>query len=165
MSGADQRQDSENISKSPALETSRPNCPSSSMEQGRPSGRGASQVRSGVLLEGLAIVDCWRAARLLIAATRRDGLPVPNRLRVLEAVLGAEAGRVMADLGCSDVPTSPAAPSLPLTTWTTKEAATVLGVSERRARALAPRLGGQRVGWSWQLDPVAVATYAERRAA
>jgi hypothetical protein len=122
-------------------------------------------VRSGVLLQGLAVVDCWRAARLLMASTRRDGLPVPDRLRVLETILCAEARRVMADLGCSDVPSSPAPPSLPLTTWTTKEAATVLGVSERRARALAPRLGGQRVGWSWQLDPVAVVAYAERQPA
>jgi hypothetical protein len=126
---------------------------------------GAVHVRAGVLLSGAAVVDCARGVRLLIRATRMDGLSVPDRLRLLDRLLSAEAGRVLTDLGISEVPTSPAVPLLPLTTWTTRKAAEMLGVSERRARALAPRLGGQRIGWSWQIDPAAVEAYAERRTA
>jgi hypothetical protein len=46
--------------------------------------------------------------------------------------------------------------------WTTREAASHLGMSQRRVQELAAALGGRRVGREWRLPEVAVREYEKQ---
>lgn len=111
---------------------------------------GAARVPEGsVLLTGEA-VDALRYAVEKAQAWRRwQGLSRSARLDVLAAVTVA---------GQADTAEEPVVEA---DYMTTEEAATVLGVSCRTARRLAPGLGGRVVGGRWFLDRLAVAEHKE----
>jgi hypothetical protein len=101
------------------------------------------QVLGGaVLFRGPAVVDL---ARLLPAAvnavTRRDGIPVPNRWRLILAAV-AEA---MSACPASDVRSEPDSSSW-CGTWEVSE---LLGCSRRQAQRVAQQLGGHRGRHGW----------------
>ncbi len=102
-----------------------------------------------------------------------DALPPPDRGVVEATIRGIElAGEYwyrrrpsasVADVG--NLPTPPAEAVVPSEhELTVTQAAAMLGVTTRRARQLAPLLGGRKAGGVWLLDAAAVAAEAERRA-
>ncbi|MGQ9407981.1 helix-turn-helix domain-containing protein [Mycolicibacterium gilvum] len=119
---------------------------------------GLTRVDGVVVLSGPAL----RAARdcALIAAKHRKMSGVPYR--TYEA-LACELNEAMSASGQADM-RSPAIskavavdqPTVPIT-----EAAARLGVSDRHARRLAERLGGQKIGSCWLVDETALAQHLE----
>ena len=108
-------------------------------------GPAAVRLRGAVLLQGPALVDAWRAlAAVVESGRRRDGIEPPERLKVLEAVLRAEAAEALArtrqDDGAAGVEGASLA-AVDVAAWhTTREVAAAMGISLRTAQRLAPDL-------------------------
>lgn len=106
-----------------------------------------------VLLDGRhvdALRYCVDVAR---RARRRTGLPPVAAVDALAALVApvADAGQADSDPG----------PLVEPEGMTTTEAAALLGVSDRTARRMAPRLGGRRIGGHWLVDRLAVTEHLE----
>ena len=116
-----------------------------------------------VLLRGRAVVDTARAvSSALDVAVRRDGLTIPPRLLELRRTLDLEA-RAVAAAGLADGRQEVNLPSLTADVWSSKKAATVLGLSERHTRRLSSELGARKVGARWCWDSLTVAAAADER--
>lgn len=121
---------------------------------------GLTRVDGVVVLSGPAL----RAARdcALIAVKHRKLSGVPYR--TYEA-LACELNEAMSASGQADM-RSPAIskavavdqPTVPIT-----EAAACLGISDRHARRLAPKLGGKKIGRCWVVDETALRQHIEGR--
>lgn len=98
-----------------------------------------------LLIAGDDLVVIGYAIGRAQAHRRRNGLPPSRDLDRLGAALAAS--------GQTD--SEPDAPGQ-AETVTTRDAAALLGCSDRTARRLAPLLGGRRIGGVWQLDRAAV---------
>ncbi|MDV2477840.1 helix-turn-helix domain-containing protein [Rhodococcus zopfii] len=109
-----------------------------------------------LLLTGDSITAVRYAVRVAIAARKRNGLPVPAPLTELAAVT-AEPGR-------TDTEPEPAQHH-PHDMIDTREAAAILGCSNRQARRLAPGLDGQLIGGRWLIPRHAVTEHQEGTAA
>jgi hypothetical protein len=103
-----------------------------------------------LLLTGTALEACRYAVAVAQRARARNGLPPSTQL--------AQLGEALAAAGQTD---SPAEPAGQPDNVTTSEAAALLGCSERKARRLAPQLGGRLTGGRWLLDRVAVTEHLE----
>lgn len=103
-----------------------------------------------VLLDGSDVDAIAQALRDARRWRQRNGLPPVRAWERLGALLAAP--------GHADTPTEPAGQP---ESMTTREAAQLLQCSERTARRLAPRLGGQNIGGRWLLDRLAVLDHIE----
>lgn len=132
-------------------------------------------LRGAILLQGAAVIDAARCVSAAIEGLRRrDGIAAPDRLRVLDRALRAEAAEVMAqarqhdDAGGADVPLSPRV-HVRLASgdgWlSTKEAAATMGTSLRTAQRFAQGGAGRLVGGRWLVDPGAVVAFASEKRA
>lgn len=121
----------------------------------------------GLVRVDRAVLVSDTAARVLL-----DALSIAARHRRMSGMstdpylsLASALADVVAVDGQTVRQTPPAVQPLALRpTVTVAEAAEQLGVSRRTVRRIAPRLGGQRVGRAWMLDPIAVAEHLEGRA-
>lgn len=122
-----------------------------------------------------AAVVTGSAAHVLAVVLRRavsrgelDGLPDGVRRAAASAIEAvALAGRAWQDSrasadGSNQARVAEAGASSARADMSTAEAADVMGVTERRARQLAPSLG-RKVGGVWRLDPALVNAYMESR--
>ena len=114
-----------------------------------------------VLLRGPAVVDVWRLAAVGARVTeQRDGIARPARVSALLAALEAEARTAMSANGHADVrDEADEAPCAVYDHIDTREAATLVGVSERQLRRVAGELGGRRCGRGWLFDRAQVIAY------
>ncbi len=102
---------------------------------------------SVVLLQGPAVVDAWQLVALGVRAAKRDGIALA-RVAVLQGVLAAAAAEVRAasECGRGDVAQEPTRalsdPSEPLTT---REVATMLGLSHRQTQRMARTLDARQL--------------------
>lgn len=119
---------------------------------------------------GAVVVSGYPAALLAVVArdyARRGGFDrvPPYERGELLAVIGAlERAAAAWHTAAHGRPEPPVAEVVPASRQMgTGEAALVLGVSERRARYLAPSLGGTRIGGRWILDRDAVHAMRQRR--
>ena len=100
-----------------------------------------------VLLHDSGVVDVWRLVALGVRAARRDGIGLA-RVDHLQAVLAAAAAEVRAtsEPGQRDVAQLPTRalsdPSEPLTT---REVATMLGLSPRQTQRMARTLAARQL--------------------
>ncbi len=100
-----------------------------------------------VLLQGPAVVDAWQLVALGVRAAHRDGIALA-RVAHLQGVLAAAAAEVRAvsECGHGDVAQEPTValsdPSEPLTT---REVATMLGLSPRQTQRMARTLDARRL--------------------
>lgn len=109
-----------------------------------------------LLLTGDSITAVRYAVRVAIAARHRNGLPVHPLLAELAASV-TEPGRT---------DTEPAPTQQDHTEMIdTREAARMLGCSNRQARRLAPLLGGRIIAGRWLLDRDAVTEHIQGTAA
>lgn len=115
---------------------------------------------TAVILTGGAARAALQAALIAIRARRANGLPDSEAYRELARALAqAESGG-----GHSDAREHVAVehfsvgPTVPLV-----EAATRLGLSDRQARRLAPRLGGRKIAGRWLIDEQALMDQIEGR--
>ena len=115
--------------------------------------RGEFVILSGPELK--AILECVLIA---IRHRRRDGLPY----RAYEA-LACELHEALSAGGQSDVRLRPISKPVPVEPPTVPiaEAAERLDVSDRQARRLAPKLGGQRIAGRWFVDELALRQHTE----
>ncbi len=105
------------------------------------------QFGSAVLLQGPAVVDVWHLVALGVRAAHRDGIGLA-RVDHLQAVLAAAAAEVRAtsEAGQGDVAQEPArAGSDPSEPLTTREVATMLGLSPRQTQRMARTLDARRL--------------------
>lgn len=127
------------------------------------------QLGSAVLLRGPAVVDVWRLVALGIRAANRDGIGLA-RVDHLQAVLAAAAAEVRSaasECGHADVTQPPTrAVSDPSEPLTTREVATMLGLSTRQTQRMASTLDARKLRCGRLLfDRGAVAGYlADRKA-
>ena len=116
-------------------------------------------VRSGVLLQGDMLDTALRCVLIASHARVTNGLSESRAYRQLAEALAAAAR------GQSDVPepvdadTLKMQPTVPL-----EAAASKLGLSRRRCRRLAPKLGGRLIGGRWLVDEQAVQEHLQGRA-
>jgi len=102
---------------------------------------------SVVLLQGPAVLDVWQLVALGVRAAKRDGIALA-RVAVLQGVLAAAAAEVRAasECGHGDVAQEPTRalsdPSEPLTT---REVATMLGLSPRQTQRMARTLDARQL--------------------
>jgi hypothetical protein len=117
-----------------------------------PPGTGLTVVGGVVVLTGPIIRTTLDAVLIAARSRRLSGMPTSTTYRALaEALLAASAA------GQSDVPTTTVTPCSPVEPDVTiREAATMLGISYRQTRRLAPRLGGRITGGRWMLDRAAI---------
>ena len=123
---------------------------------------------SGVLVEGRELVFVSRAVdAVLDQQRRRDGIYPAPWLRELSEELRAASAACLARPGQRDVPVElSSAPFFVGEDWiTTKEAATMMGISARTVRRRATDLGARRVGGRLLIDPVVVADFGRGDAA
>ncbi len=105
------------------------------------------QLGNAVLLQGPAVVDVWRLVVLGVRAAHRDGIGLA-RVDHLQAVLAAAVAEVRAtsEAGQCDVAQGPTQalldPSEPLTT---REVATMLGLSPRQTQRMARTLDARQL--------------------
>lgn len=110
---------------------------------------------SAVILTGSGIAVALRAAINSQRARQANGSPVSGDLHAL--IQACVAVRGHADVRNSvDPPTS----MEERPTISVEEAATMLGLSVRQTRRLAPKLGGQRIAGRWLLDIQAIIEHA-----
>lgn len=106
------------------------------------------QLGSAVLLQGPAVVDVWRLVALGVRAANRDGIGLA-RVTHLQAVLVAAAAEVRAaasECGHADVAQLPTeAVSDPSEPLTTREVATMLGLSPRQTQRMARTLEARQL--------------------
>ena len=122
---------------------------------------------SGLVRVEAAVIVSGNAARVLLDALaiaarhrRMSGMSTDPYLAIAQALAD-----VVATDGQTVRQTPPVVQSLALRPMlTVAEAAEQLNLSRRTVRRLAGQLGGQRVGRSWLLDPIAVAQHLEGRA-
>lgn len=119
---------------------------------------GLTQSGELVIVTGAALRPAFLSALTAIKQRRRDGLPT----RVYED-LACAYGAAMAAGGHADVrlpaisdPVPVEPPTVPLA-----EAASRLGISDRQARRLADKLGGQKIGARWFVDEMALREHIE----
>ncbi|MFX1757245.1 helix-turn-helix domain-containing protein [Rhodococcus sp. As11] len=106
-----------------------------------------------LLLTGDAVQALAYAVQVAQRARQRNGLPPSRALAALASAAGQQD-------------TEPASALETEPEWiTTEEAARMLGISDRQARRLAPRLGGRLTGGRWLLDRRAVTEHQEGQAA
>ncbi len=105
------------------------------------------QFGSAVLLQG-PVVDVWRLVALGVRAANRDGIGLA-RVTHLQAVLAAAAAEVRAaaaECGHADVAQLPTeAVSDPSEPLTTREVATMLGLSPRQTQRMARTLEARQL--------------------
>jgi len=109
-----------------------------------------------LLLTGDSITAVRYAVRVAIAARHRNGLRVPASL--------AELAAAVTDPGRTDTEPEPAQHDH-TEMIDTREAARMLGCSNRQARRLAPLLGGRIHAGRWLLDRDAVTEHLNGRTA
>lgn len=109
-----------------------------------------------LLLTGDHIAAVRYAVRVAIAARHRNGLRVPASLAELAAAV-TEPGR-------TDTEPEPAQQDH-TEMIDTREAAHMLGCSNRQARRLAPLLGGRIIAGRWLLDRDAILEHLNGRTA
>lgn len=111
------------------------------------------RLGSAVLLQGRAVIDVhYLVAVGVRETTRRDGISPSPRLKALLKVLASAAHDLQAEsaVGPADVRVeADAGSSTVLDETTTAEAATMLGISSRQVRRLAPELGGHQIRGAW----------------
>ncbi|OBK75440.1 helix-turn-helix domain-containing protein [Mycobacterium sp. 1164985.4] len=118
---------------------------------------GLTQSGELVIVTGAALRPALLSALTAIKQRKRDGLPT----KAYED-LACAYGAAMAASGQTDVRLPaisdpvPMQPTVPLT-----EAATRLGVSDRQARRLADKIGGQKIGARWFVDETALREHIE----
>ena len=114
-----------------------------------------------------ALLDVLRALQLSTAAGRRQmGLGTPPRVAHLLRLLALELDehRRAAEHGNAEVPPEPVLPtSVEQQHIDVEEAASMLGLTPRQVRNLAPDLGARKVAGVWVLDRDAVAMAAAAR--
>jgi hypothetical protein len=121
---------------------------------------GLTRVGPIVVLSGPALRCALDAALVAIRQRKLSGLPFSTT--PYEALAG-ELAAAMAANGHADVrdcaisdPVPMGEPTVPLA-----EAATLLDMSHRQARRLAPQLGGRKVAGSWFVDETALRQHIE----
>lgn len=115
-----------------------------------------------------ACLDVLRALQAAVAAGQRSGLRPPARVTGLIATLEAEINayrQAASTSGNAELPREPTMPTSvqPTEPADTKEAARMLGVTDRQVRNLGDRLDGRKVGRTWVFDRDLVAAEAARR--
>ena len=110
-----------------------------------------ARVEHAVLLTGREIEAVGYAIKLAQRDRARNGLPRSRDLDQLAAAVAQAAG---------GQPDSPEQPEVQADYISCREAATILGASERSVRRWAPGLGGQLVGGRWLVDRQAVVEHA-----
>jgi len=102
------------------------------------------QLGAAVLLQGAALLDARRFVTLGIRAASRDGIAAPPRVALLLRALTASAA--LTDHGQCDVaPASAGALSDPSEPLTTREVATMLGLSHRQTQRMARTLEARQL--------------------
>ncbi|GAA3785584.1 helix-turn-helix domain-containing protein [Micromonospora maritima] len=115
-----------------------------------------------------ACLDVLRALQAAVAAAHRTGLRPPPRVVGLIATLEAELADYRAAASTSGNAELPRDLNVPRSVQPTepadtKEAARMLGVTDRQVRNLGDRLDGRKVGRTWVFDRDLVAAEAARR--
>jgi hypothetical protein len=121
---------------------------------------------AGLLLQGSAVLNARRAVRSLIRAHQREQIaPPPEVVALLSACeRAAENLEAMSASRHGDTTSSPAQQDSPSQHIGTKEAAAMLGVTQRQAQRLAATLDGRRLASGvWVFDRDAVAAYLRAR--
>lgn len=121
---------------------------------------GLTCVGGVVVLSGPALKAARDCALIAVKHRKLSGVPY----RTYEA-LACELNEAMSASGQADM-RSPAIskavavdqPTVPIT-----EAAARLGISDRHARRLAPKLGGKKIAGCWFVDETALAQHIEGR--
>lgn len=117
-------------------------------------------IRAGgfVVLSGPALKENLQCVLIAIRQRKMSGLPYQH----YEA-LACELTEAMSASGQSDMrsPAISKAVAVEQPTVPTAELAARLGISERHARRLAPKLGGQRIAGSWLVDELALREHTE----
>jgi hypothetical protein len=124
------------------------------------SGSGLTRVGPVVVLCGPALKAARDCALIAVKHRKMSGVP----FQAYE-VLACELNEAMSVSGQADM-RSPAIskavavdrPNVPIT-----EAAGCLGISDRHARRLAPKLGGKKIAGCWFVDETALAQHIEGR--
>ena len=117
------------------------------------------QLGAAVVLQGAALANVRRCVRLAQRVSARDGIRLGHWFDDLTCALDA----AMSDLGHADVDTRPSVPQSLSTDKRigTKEAAAMIGLSERQVRRIAASLDGNQLpSGAWHFDADAVAAYA-----
>ncbi|MFD6676062.1 hypothetical protein ACFWDA_17045 [Rhodococcus zopfii] len=114
------------------------------------------RIDGALLLTGDSITAVRYAVRVALAARHRNGLPAHPLL--------VELAAAVADPGTTDTEPEPAQQDH-TELIDTREAARMLGCSNRQARRLAPLLGGRIHAGRWLLDRDAVTEHIEGTAA
>ncbi|MFF5201752.1 helix-turn-helix domain-containing protein [Micromonospora parva] len=115
-----------------------------------------------------ACLDVLRALQAAVAAGDRSALRPPARIVGLIAALEAEINEYRATASSSGNAELPRELTVPASTQPTepadaKEAARMLGITDRQVRNLGHRLDGRKVGGTWVFDRDLVAAEAARR--
>jgi hypothetical protein len=125
------------------------------------------RLGSAVLLQGPAVADtAYLVAVGLRALQRRDGVAPMRRWLTLQHLLKAAADSLTSDSGDAAVGSLDDPALLPAEELiNTKQAAALLGLTERHTRTLAVQLGARHAGRALVFDRQMVALEANRRAA
>lgn len=115
-----------------------------------------------------ACLDVLRALQAAVAASDRTGLRPPARILGLIGALESELAEHQKAASTSGNEELPRDLNVPRSVQPTepadaKEAARMLGVTDRQVRNLGYRLDGRKVGGSWVFDRDLVAAEAARR--
>lgn len=116
----------------------------------------AQRLDRALLLTGEHITVMRYAVRVAVAARHRNGYPVHRAL--------AELAAAVAEPGTPDTEPEPVQHT-PQEWIDIQEAATMLGISDRQARRLAPQLDGRIHAGRWLIPRRAVEQHLEGHAA
>jgi hypothetical protein len=119
---------------------------------------GLMQSGELVIVTGAALRPALLSALTAIKQRKRDGLPTQVYDDLASAFFAAMAASGHSDVRLPAIsdPVPVESPTVPLT-----EAATRLDVSDRQARRLANKLGGQKIGARWFIDETALREHIE----
>lgn len=123
---------------------------------------------SVMLTTPLAVLDVLGGLRMVAAAHRANGLPVPERIRLLiqvcELELAPFRARASSAGGSAEVPFAPESPeSVAEDLVDVGTAAELLGVTPRQIRNLREQLEGRKVAGRWVFDRDVLLLEADRR--
>ncbi|OZC52035.1 hypothetical protein CH286_04075 [Rhodococcus sp. WWJCD1] len=112
-------------------------------------------IGTAVILTGSGVEVALRAAINTQRARRTNGLPVSGDLNALVQACMSVRGHADVRDNADPATSLEERPTIPI-----EEAATMLGLSNRQTRRLAPKLGGKLIAGRWLLDMQAIIEHA-----